>query len=101
MFGVSLLTVVMLGKRLHTLSAPVVFFLAVTFKVPFNIVNHLAILKVVGRDINTLQVKRLQQIDAKTMMLKVDSPRYQDINSTISDITILGRALFQLSGRPL
>lgn len=48
-----------------------------------------------------VQVKRLQQIDAKTMMLKVDSPRYQDINSKISDITILGRALFQLTGRPL
>ena len=60
MLGMSFFTVVMLGKRLHTLSAPVVFFLAVTFKVPFNIVNYLAILKVVGRDINTLQVKRLQ-----------------------------------------
>ena len=60
MFGVSLLTVVMLGKRLHTLSAPVVFFLTVTFKVPFNIVNYLAILKVIGSDINTLQIERLQ-----------------------------------------
>ena len=48
-----------------------------------------------------VQVKRLQQIDAKTMMLKVDSPRYQDINCKISDITILGRALYQLSGRTL
>lgn len=48
-----------------------------------------------------VQVKRLQQIDATTLMLKVDSPRYQDINCPIKDITILGRALYQLSGRPL
>lgn len=48
-----------------------------------------------------VQVKRLQQTDAQTLMLKIDNPRYQDINCKISDITILGRALFQLSGRTL
>lgn len=49
----------------------------------------------------TIQIKRLQKTSAEMYALKSDNPRYQDINCASKDLEIIGRAIYQLSGRPL
>ncbi len=55
------------------------------------------VLKVGG----VVQVKRMQKTDADTCVLRADNPRYHDISCPATEVEILGRAIFSLTGHPL